>query len=1001
MKDNLLAKILFSTILIIFIGVYVSYAVIETGTLRIKVVDPDGAALPGATVTISSQVMMGSKSLQTDVNGEVLFVNLSPGVYSAKVMMESFQEVNSTGIRISINKETALTINLAMAAAEAITVTAEYAAVDTTKAVVTEHVSADKVESLPIARDYVGYLQLAAGVNMVPNSQGTDTPEDPAGKGGLNYRDRARQSGTSSKRGSRDNYYFLDGVEVTGLWSQTALMTFNNEAIQEQELITSGVPAEYGGGKGIIANVVTRSGGNDFSGTANIYFQPKSFYLDYGGSDYESSPDPTKLEGYKDNKYDTAFTLGGPIMKDKFWFFVSGQYRKNADEFQLSSSASSTRETVDYSQARKGAFFKLRYKLTQKDSLTFLSFLDYFDIIGSRDKNTPKLRQSKSNYDMGVLSGYYQRLFSNNVIFDARIGHHWWSEQLGPRYEDAGVTDTLYYVPGTYPTIEHYILGGYPNKGDNGSTRDVFSSSLEWYKGDMRFKFGYSYTDERDRQFTSYFWNETRGSLDPNLRGVNFQFILDTGIINVSEFYNQILPALNRYWGPVSEMVDLNNDGVVTADELAAVTFDSMNDKGVNYMRTIDARVGENEVKALRNAFYALDDWKINDSFTLNAGIRFEKHNYYDSEGGTILKEDWLILPRIGLVWDIGAQNKQKLSFFYGHYSDPITFDMIHFAGNISGRVREEQINLYGQWFTYRYRGSPEHRDAVWTPNTKDGLAKEYSFTYERDFGQGLVFSSQLYFRKDRNIIEDYDMGLYTDTIVGDPIWGQYALTYEDFGYPASGPPGFANFFLSNLIGAKRDIWGIDFEVSKRFKEGHNLTFQYSYKDATGNSQSDNNADLQGDLVEIDPRTPWMEGPTPGTINHKVKIFGTYRTTFGLDVGALFYWNSGMKYTESYNFLCGAYCIYFNWPLNDTWTNFAKTGQLTTPSYYQIDLKFNYVYEFSERMNLQLFLDIYNVTNNQAKIDVMYAHNDGSFSYQEVTQLLMPLRFYGGARLKF
>ena len=67
----------------------------------------------------------------------------------------------------------------------------------------------------------------------------------------------------------------------------------------------------------------------------------------------------------------------------------------------------------------------------------------------------------------------------------------------------------------------------------------------------------------------------------------------------------------------------------------------------------------------------------------------------------------------------------------------------------------------------------------------------------------------------------------------------------------------------------------------------------------------------------------------------------------------------------------------------------------------QIDLKFNYVYEFSERMNLQLFLDIYNVTNNQAKIDVMYAHNDGSFSYQEVTQLLMPLRFYGGARLKF
>ncbi len=994
-------KLFLFVCLFLVLGVYAAYAVIETGTLKIKVVDPDGAALPGATVTITSPTMMGSKSLLTNENGEVLFVSLAPGVYSAKVSMESFQEVNSTGIRVSINKETALTINLSMAAAEAITVTAEYAAVDTTKAVVTEHVSADRVESLPVARDYVGYLQLAAGVNIVPNSQGTDTPEDPAGKGGLNYSDRSRQTGTSSKRGSRDNYYFLDGVEVTGHSSQTALMTFNNEAIQEQELITSGVPAEYGGGKGVIANVVTKSGGNDFSGTANIYFQPQSFYLDYGGSDYEDSPDPTKLEGYKDNKYDTAFTFGGPIAKDKFWFFVSGQYRKNADEFQLSSSASSTRETVDYSQARKGFFSKFSFKMSQKDSLTFLAFLDYFDVIGSRDKNTPKLRQAKSNYDMGVVSGYYQRLFTSNIIFDARIGHHWWAQQIGPRYEDAGVYDTLYYVPGTYPPIEMYMLGGYANKVDDKNTRDVFSTSLEWYKGNMRLKFGFTYTNEADKDEASYFWGETRGSLDPNLRGVDFQYILDTGIINVSEFYNQILPAINRYWGTVSEMVDTNDDGVVSAEELAAVTFDSMNDKGVNYMRTIDSRVGANKVKAQRSAFYALDDWKLSDAFTLNVGLRFEKHNYYDSEGGTILKMDWLLLPRIGLVWDIGAQNKQKLSFFYGHYSDPITFDMIHFAGNISGRVREEQINLLGQWFIYRYRGSAEHRDAVWTPNTKDGLAKEFSITYENDFGQGIVFGTQVYFRQDRNIIEDYDMGLYTNLIVGDPIWGQYALTWEDFGYPASGPPGQANFFLSNLIGAKRDIWGIDFELSKRFTQGHNLTFQYSYKDATGNSQSDNNADLQGDLVEIDPRTPWMEGPTPGTIVHKVKLFGTYKTSFGLDIGALFYWNSGMKYTESYNFLCGSYCIYFNWPLNDTWTDFAKTGQLTTPSYYQIDLKFNYAIKFNEKMNLQLFLDIYNVTNNQAKIDVMYAHNDGSFQYQEITQLLMPMRFYAGARLKF
>ena len=108
----------------------------------------------------------------------------------------------------------------------------------------------ETVESLPIARDFVGYLQLAAGVNIVPNSQGRDTPEDPAGKGGLNYRDRGLQ-GIGGKRGSRDNLYFLDGMNITGLASQTALTTFNNEVIQEQALMTSGVPAEYGGGTAV------------------------------------------------------------------------------------------------------------------------------------------------------------------------------------------------------------------------------------------------------------------------------------------------------------------------------------------------------------------------------------------------------------------------------------------------------------------------------------------------------------------------------------------------------------------------------------------------------------------------------------------------------------------------------------------------------------------------------------------------------------------------------
>jgi hypothetical protein len=208
------------------------------------------------------------------VDGQVLFVNLTPGTYELKSSIAGFPEKTSKEIFISLDRQTLVQIELSPSVVEEdITVVAVSHAVDTTKSVIAEYVTHETVESLPIARDFVGYLQLAAGVNMVPNSGGRDTSQDPTGKGGLNYYDRGAQGAINTrgggKRGSRDNMFFLDGVNITGLAAQRALMTFNNEVIQEQELMTSGVPAEYGGGKGVVGNIVTKSGGNRFSGISS------------------------------------------------------------------------------------------------------------------------------------------------------------------------------------------------------------------------------------------------------------------------------------------------------------------------------------------------------------------------------------------------------------------------------------------------------------------------------------------------------------------------------------------------------------------------------------------------------------------------------------------------------------------------------------------------------------------------------------------------------------
>jgi hypothetical protein len=986
----------------------------EKGTLRVIVVDDEGSFLPGVSLTLSSPVMMGLKTLVTDERGHALFINLTPGTYELKSSIEGFQEKTTRKIAISLDRQTVLQVELKpITIEESITVTAISPAVDTTKSVIAEHVTHETVESLPIARDFIGYLQLAAGVNIVPNSQGRDLPQDPAGKGGQNYYDRGLQGDQSAtgggKRGSRDNLYFLDGMNITGLASQTALMTFNNEVIQEQELLTSGVPAEYGGGKGVVGNIVTKSGGNRISGSANIYWQSKDLWLPFSGDEYKSADDPltdwnesTMLEGYQDNQYDTAFTLGGPMWRDKLWFFGSAQYRNNADEFPLSESASSTREVVDYAQNRIGAFGKLTFKLSANDTFNFMYFLDKFDIDGSRDRNIIRTQQPINKYNYQVYSAYYQRVLSENIIVDFRYGHYARKFEQGARYLDAGPPDSLYFRMGEYPAVEQYMFGGYYAASDDKNTRDQFSTNIEWYIGNMRLKGGFLYSNEYDLDKPSYAFGEDRTSVGAIYSGATLGDLLDWGIWPVSEFEERLIPYMNNNWDQTSDYYDFNHDGVVTEDELRQATFTDMNEHGLNFWRIMDARVGVNKVRAARYMGYLMDDWKINDYFTINAGARIEKHDYYDSEKIAIVKMPLRILPRIGLVWNIGARGTHKLTAFYGHFSDPIPFGMIHFGGNISGRITHEQIWLNHDWYSYRIRGSAEVRDCSWTPNTRDGLSREYSLTHEIDWGNGLVMASQLYYREDRNIIEDYDLFTYVEHYENDPIWGHLDLSFEDFGYGPEGPTGLANYFLSNLIGAKRNIYGFDFELSKRFADGSFIVGQYSFKHSEGNSQSDGNADLQGDFIELDPRNDWMWGPTPGTIPHKIKIFGTYRTPFGLDIGALFYWNNGVIFTEAYDFLPGRYSIYYNWPIGTADNpDYVKTGQEKTKGYYQIDLKFNYTLRIIEPAVLQFFVDIYNITNSQQSIDLQYARNDKNWDYKETCEILMPMRFYLGARIRF
>src|SRR5688572_8233475 len=969
------------------------------GTIKVTVTDASGAALPGATVEASSPTAIGTRTEVTDSMGVAHLSGLAPGKYTVKVGLEGMQMQTHT-ITVSSDKVSDISAKLVMSGvSESITVTAEAPIVETKRATITDEVTLEEVESLPVSRDYRGYAQLVAGVNVVPNQGGRDVAVDPASKGGNNYRDRTAE-GRTGGTGSRDNQYYLDGLIITDISSGVGSMSFNNEVILEQQVITSGVPAEFAGGKGFVGNIVTKSGGNDFSGSVNYYMISPDFYSEFKPSD-------ERLHTSLEDKNDYAATLGGPVWRDKAWFFLSGQIRENQDEVQLSSSASPDGGTEIFKNDRHNYFGKLTLKATEKTTVIGQYFEDPSETVGSSDVNVPPNRYVAIDSTPKTIWGSVQHIFGSSFLMDARVGQMKWDYFEVAQHPELGVANTVVYPPQSVtgvPVPPRYQreLGGSSTDFTNVQQRDQLELSATYFMnamGSHTIKGGWQKHTLKDLTNSKFFGGYNLSSIAPTLAGKTFKELYTLGIGRTD--YDFIFTRLKAA-GPSNKAfqhADADHDGTITQAEFDNIKFSSNanNSAGVNYIRNLVAKEGANEVQQDYDVLYVQDDWTMSD-FTVNLGLRMENLTYIASDDSTIVDPDPTFAPRLGLTYDIGGQGRSKISAFYGRYYDPIRMDMVHFAGNVSGRVLNEQVFIGDDWFTFRVRGSADFRDAGFAPNLQNQYTDEYSLTYGINVNPILGFTAQVYRRADRNLIEDYDPAVYIDSPDARALGLE--LTNADFGYGPEGP-GRVNFFLANLIGAKRDTTGVDLAVEKRFANNWTGSIQYSYKTAEGNTSSDGNADLQGDLLEVDPRNPWMNGRLPGTIPHQIKAYGMYRTPWNLEIGGLFYYSAGAYYTEGDR----NFGIVMNHDLTGSdHTDYAytKMGDEQHPSWYTFDAKLRYQLGFARNMGVDLFFDVYNVLNNQDAVYHEIVHNDPTFTeYGEVRAVLEPRRFQVGARFTF
>ncbi|HEV2232120.1 MAG TPA: carboxypeptidase regulatory-like domain-containing protein, partial [Terriglobia bacterium] len=315
-----------------------------TGALTGTVTDPSGGVVPGATVHVVNVATSDSHTFVSQSNGSYLAPFLAPGAYRVEVSKNGFKTVSLTGVSIAVAETSTLNVKLELGeVAQNVTVSTEAQLLQTQNQALGHVTDERMVEGLPlVTRNYTQILNLSPGVSSDVNDAGAIGVGD------------ARISSHGAV--VNDNNFQMNGVSVTDLDSGAAIPVPNPDAIQEFKVQTGQYDASFGRDAGANVDVITKGGSNLFHGDAfeflrNDDFNANDFFLNAAGKPRAS---------LKQNQF--GGSVGGPVIKDKLFFFGSYQgtrQRNGLDPDCLGSFATPTQLTglPDRSRATLGAAF--------------------------------------------------------------------------------------------------------------------------------------------------------------------------------------------------------------------------------------------------------------------------------------------------------------------------------------------------------------------------------------------------------------------------------------------------------------------------------------------------------------------------------------------------------------------------------------------------------------------------------------------------------------------
>jgi hypothetical protein len=868
-----------------------------SGRIVGQVLDAQGAALPGATVTVTSPNLQGIQTQVTDSQGNFRFPSLPPGRYTVKVDLNSFKTLEQKDVEVGLDRTVTLPLTLQLAGvSESVTVTGVSSTIDTTSTVTGVNAGEDLFNRIPVRRDFYDVTRVAPGVT-------TDTVGPSIG-------------GSSGA----ENQYIIDGLNTTGVELGDKGKTLNFDFVQEVEVKTGGLPAEYGRMTGGVVNVITKSGSNTYKGSLFGFAEGGALQSD--DSTRDKRPATTTQVVDVSSRGDGGAELGGFLVKDRLWFF--GAYNRVNEKRDttiirtLTAPGSPALDSVIPLTMTRDLFAaKLTFKVGQGQTLSGTLTGDPTKrdgnvfIIAGPESTWKGLRETGGSDVLGKYEGVFgSRLFLQGLV--ARHNEKDNTTGTGrdmPQFIDQTVTPNA-------------LSGGFGFFQDQTFTRDVMKADVTTYLGPMAIKAGVDY--------------EHIQAVNNNYNGGGGQriFKVSTGAGGTGTVYYR-----HRFY---------LDDRVAGFDKTDVSTWKI----AVPLTSEPDSR---------NTAFYIQDSWTAGAGLTINAGVRWEGQDVRsrDRTSAFKLNDNWG--PRVGFVWDAARNGRSKLYANWGRFyeSIPMDINIRAFGGEIQGITNnfDPSVTAITQDPNAPRRqstlgGTTEQVD----PNLKGQYIDEVLAGFEFDVGRNLVVGTKFTKRNLGRVIEDFLIPEIGDYFIANPASGiGKEMGFYDFVHTAPAPKVKRDHTAFELTARKRFSNNWQFLASAVFSKlegNYDGTFQAS----TG--QLDPNINSAFDYADFLVNS---QGRLSNDRNVQVKLDGSYEFSKGglrgLNLGLSTHWYAGTP-LNAY----GYSAAYQNWEYYLVPRGSVGRG----PGDWESDVQLSYPIRFGGNKRLSLQADIFNLFNRQA-----------------------------------